>query len=332
MKIDIERLINEAKQNRKELFLGIGEEIDDVAFSIYQCPDCHVESVAVNTFIIEISNKQDDNVVGKKQHLFKRIITQNDFWQKEKVVCRCSATTQLSKLVFFSFGMLSKEHYQDCYCYLDSIDDRLLLRSYNIFSGIEVKTGYFLFVDTETTGLPKRYDAPVSDLNNWPRLVQIAWLVYNPEANLISAKNYIIRPDGFVIPDDSSKIHGITNQKARSEGVDLRTVLQEFEDVVIQSEYVIAHNIEFDKKIIGAELFRCSLENYLKRKRGICTMELATEYCAIPGRYGFKWPKLSELHNKLFDTTFEDAHDAAVDIKITAKCFFELKSRGIIYL
>ncbi len=54
-------------------------------------------------------------------------------------------------------------------------------------------------------------------------------------------------------------------------------------------------------------------------------MERTTNFCAIDGPYGYKWPKLSELHFKLFNTGFEEAHNAAVDIKATAKCFWELK-------
>lgn len=36
----------------------------------------------------------------------------------------------------------------------------------------------YLFIDTETTGLPKEYDAPYTDIDNWPRLVQLAWIVF----------------------------------------------------------------------------------------------------------------------------------------------------------
>ena len=33
----------------------------------------------------------------------------------------------------------------------------------------------YLFFDTETTGLPKRWNAPVTDLENWPRSFAGAW-------------------------------------------------------------------------------------------------------------------------------------------------------------
>ena len=72
----------------------------------------------------------------------------------------------------------------------------------------------YLFFDTETTGIPKNYKAPVSDIKNWPRLVQIAWLVTDKSGNEVKSAEYIIKPNGFSIPDDAAKIHGITNELA----------------------------------------------------------------------------------------------------------------------
>ena len=57
-------------------------------------------------------------------------------------------------------------------------------------------------------------------------------------------------------------------------------------------------------------------------------MHGTTDFCKISGPYGYKWPKLSELHYKLFKKGFDEAHNAAVDINATAKCFWELKRIG----
>ncbi len=87
----------------------------------------------------------------------------------------------------------------------------------------------FLIFDTETTGLPKNYKAPVSDSENWPRMVQIAWQLHSNDGKLITAKNHIIKPDGYDIPIGISKIHGITTERAERDGIDLRAVLEEFQ-------------------------------------------------------------------------------------------------------
>jgi DNA polymerase III epsilon subunit-like protein len=186
----------------------------------------------------------------------------------------------------------------------------------------------YLFFDTETTGLPKNWKAPVTDLNNWPRLVQLAYLLYDTSGNKISSGDFIIKPEGFTIPVDASRIHGITTEKAIREGHAINTVLQQFNSLIGQANYLVAHNMSFDEKIVGSEFLRNGMQNSILNKNKICTMERTTNFCAIDGPYGYKWPKLSELHNKLFMTGFEEAHNAAVDINATAKCYWELKRLG----
>ena len=192
--------------------------------------------------------------------------------------------------------------------------------------------GAYLFFDTETTGLPRNWNAPVSDVNNWPRLVQLAW-VYYKDGFLVKSKDYIIKPEGFVIPPDVSKVHGITHQKALNEGAPLQAVLNEFKNLLESADFLVAHNISFDEKIIGAEFIRNKMQNTLQGKKTICTKEISTNFCAIASLSGFKefkWPKLSELHIKLFGKDVSDAHNAFVDVMATAKCFWEMKNRKII--
>lgn len=190
------------------------------------------------------------------------------------------------------------------------------------------KKPLFLFFDTETTGLPRNWEAPLNDLNNWPRLVQLAFLLYDSNGNKISGGDFIIQPVGFIIPKEASNIHGITTEKANKEGKVLLSVLEEFQSLINQTDFLVAHNMSFDEKIIGAEFLRNRMLNSIANKKKICTMERTTNFCAIDGPYGYKWPKLSELHHKLFRTGFEEAHNASVDITATAKCFWELKKLG----
>lgn len=188
----------------------------------------------------------------------------------------------------------------------------------------------YLFFDTETTGLPRNWKAPVSDLNNWPRLVQLAWLYYDKDGTRLSGNNHIIKPDGFTIPVDASRIHGISTERAMSEGISLQEVLNDFQSLISKSNYLVAHNISFDEKIVGAEFLRSKMTNSIAAMNKICTMEKSTNYCKLDGPYGYKWPKLSELHQKLFGTGFEEAHNAAVDINATAKCFWQMKKLGVL--
>ncbi len=176
----------------------------------------------------------------------------------------------------------------------------------------------YLFFDTETTGLPRDWNAPLSDLDNWPRLVQIAWLQYDNKGKELSGRNHIIKPEGFTIPLDASEIHGITTTRAQQEGIALKTVLEEFAMLIDKSSLLVAHNMAFDKKIVGAEFLRKGINNNLTQTQKICTMEESTTFCKLPGNYGYKWPKLTELHSKLFNNEFEEAHNAAIDITACA--------------
>lgn len=188
----------------------------------------------------------------------------------------------------------------------------------------------YLIFDTETTGLPRNYNAPVSKLENWPRLVQIAWLQCDNSGNTLSNSNYIVKPKGFTIPKNAENIHGISTETAMTEGVDLKNVLKKFSIAINDSSCLIAHNMSFDEKIVGAEFLRENIVNNLYNTPRICTMKSSTDYCKLPGPYGYKWPSLSELHYKLFNHNFEEAHNANVDVKACAKCFFKLKNDGVL--
>ena len=188
----------------------------------------------------------------------------------------------------------------------------------------------YLFFDTETTGLPRNWRAPVDDLSNWPRLVQLAYLLYDNSGNLVSGSDHIIKPEDFTIPVSASSIHGITHEKACREGTPLSAVLTEFFSYLNKSETLVAHNMGFDENIIGAEFLRQNMPNVIPDKNRICTMLKSTHFCKLEGQYGYKWPKLSELHHILFQSGFAEAHNASVDIQATAKCFWELRKRGIL--
>ena len=188
----------------------------------------------------------------------------------------------------------------------------------------------YLIFDTETTGLPRDRHAPVTDLNNWPRLVQMAWLLFDASKKQIANHNYVIRPQGFSIPSAAARVHGITTEMALAEGDPLDDVLGKFEESLSEASVVIAHNLSFDEKILGAEFLRTGLVSDLSQKSRVCTMKQSADFCQLPGPYGYKWPTLPELYFCLFQETCEEIHDAGSDVRICSKCFFELKKRGAI--
>ena len=190
----------------------------------------------------------------------------------------------------------------------------------------------FLIYDTETTGLPQDYNAPLTDFENWPRLVQLAWQIHDEKGNLVDVKNFIVKPDGFIIPRATEKIHGISTERALREGKPLGEVLREFVSALQSVKVVAGHNVEFDNAIVRVECMRNKMECPLTEKIIVDTKGVSTNYCAIPGGRGgkFKWPKLSELHVKLFGENFDAAHNASADVQATARCFLELIRLNVI--
>ncbi|MGZ0015337.1 DNA polymerase III subunit alpha [Yeosuana sp. AK3] len=185
----------------------------------------------------------------------------------------------------------------------------------------------YLIFDTETTGLPKRWDAPITDTDNWPRCIQIAWQLHDAFGNCIEHQDYLVKPEGFNIPFDAEKIHGISTELAQAQGKPLEDVLITFNEALNKTKFIVGQNVTFDLNIIGAEFHRTNIENILQELPVLdtCTEKTAT-LCQIPGgRYGkFKLPTLSELHEFLFNERFVEAHNATADVEATSRCFFEL--------
>lgn len=192
----------------------------------------------------------------------------------------------------------------------------------------------YLIYDTETTGLPRDYSAPITDTDNWPRVVQIAWQLHDKTGKLIENDSFIVKPDGFDIPFNSVKIHGITTEKALKEGKNLGEVLQAFREVLQKTKVIVGHNIQFDQNIVGSEFVRMGLNPEELNHLQIDTMESSVDFCQIPGgRSGqLKFPSLGELHEKLFGERFEEAHNASADVNATARSFMELLRLGVIEL
>ena len=184
-----------------------------------------------------------------------------------------------------------------------------------------------LLFDTETNGLPKNYKEKPSPGNNWPRMLQLAWIVFDRHGTKLWEKSFIIEPIGFTINPNAAKVHKITEERAAKEGVHLETVLREFAKDWKQCTDIVAHNMAFDGPVVASEQMRMAMYDVNQRKAFHCTMKGSTKICKIPGQYGYKWPTLPELHTHLFGLGFDEAHDALVDVRALARCFWELKNK-----
>lgn len=194
-----------------------------------------------------------------------------------------------------------------------------------------------MFFDVETTGLPKSYSAPTTDMNNWPRVVELAWEIWECDSDqnwvLIQEYSHIVKPFNFFIPEFVSKIHGITQKKAVDKGFSLSSILADtaFSLKKYKVQALVAHNIDFDYPVLAAEFNRLQVESNFDDIKRICTMKSTADLCNIKKSHGKsnKFPKLIELHQCLFKQSFDGAHRASIDVEALRKCFIELCKQQI---
>ena len=207
-----------------------------------------------------------------------------------------------------------------------------------------------LVFDTETTGLPKSKIINPDTLNLWPHIVQFSYVIYDTALNdIVESKDTIVKiKDGITIPEDSIKIHGITNEISQKNGINIEFILNEFFYHLRNVDLLVGHNISFDINMIKVELLRFIYEtngnileneekaykynlHFLTNYKNIsCTMQSSIDLCNIKainkfGKEYIKFPKLLELHQKLFDSTPNNLHNSFNDILVTLRCFMKLK-------
>jgi DNA polymerase III epsilon subunit-like protein len=180
-----------------------------------------------------------------------------------------------------------------------------------------------MVVDTETTGLPPRY-APVEALEAWEkcRVVQIAWEIYDEAGKHISSECYIIRPDGYTIRPEVTRIHGISHTHAEQHGIPFDVIIDRLACALPRVKRIVAHNISFDDRVVQAELYRyCDTEvkkkvmTQWREKQKLCTMLRGTK----PGE---KWPKLVDLYKRYFGgAPSEEMHRADADVRACARIY-----------
>jgi len=191
-----------------------------------------------------------------------------------------------------------------------------------------------LVFDTETSDLPRDWPRPAADVDNWPHLVQIAWIVCDLRFKVKRRFSTLIRPDGWTIAPGAERVHGISTKKALRHGVPVTRVLPAFDAELEAAGLVVTHNLDFDQAIMTAEFIRAGLAHRFNQTEGFCTMRGTTEFCHLtPKKYGeYKWPKLSELHAICTGKPHTGAHDAMGDAEAVVRCLRALQKAQALQL
>ena len=188
----------------------------------------------------------------------------------------------------------------------------------------------YLIFDTETTGLPEYNEKGIKE---YPYVVQLSWVLYNDEINDVEIERdrIILLPEGMEVPEDTVAIHGINTEKMRAEGIEPEIVIDEFIEDLSKCDMIIGHNIDFDKSIMFQEFKRNKKFDYRLGKRPVyCTMTMGKNVCKIErknkktGEIYYKKPKLTELHEYLFQQKPANLHNSLIDVLVTCRCFGQM--------
>lgn len=187
-------------------------------------------------------------------------------------------------------------------------------------------TDYLLFIDTEASGLPKKWDLPYSAKDNWPFCVQISWIIFTKEGQKVKQEDYFIKENDFEIDKSATKIHGIDKSFLNKNGQSREKVLKLlYDDVYTYEPLIVGHFMQFDYHMIEVDFYRAGIENPVKKEMIFCTMLATTHLVKNPSA---KFLGLGELYQALFNKVLQNQHNALADAKATAACYFELTRRG----
>ena len=198
-----------------------------------------------------------------------------------------------------------------------------------------------IVVDTETAGLPIR-GSPSEDPSQ-PFVVSIALISLDHESLAeLEAQHFILKPPaGRTIPEEVTKIHGISTERANDEGVDPADVVRLYSRMRRSSHGSIAHNAPFDVRMMRIEMLRygatkehCDTVEAASPQH--CTQKLATPILRLPPtakmvKAGFNKPKAASLADGLrlmFNEVDPEAHGALADARNCARVFRWLRDNG----
>lgn len=192
-----------------------------------------------------------------------------------------------------------------------------------------------LVFDTETTGLPTERNASIFDFEKWPYIVQLSYILYDTKKNIVleNFDNVIKLEDNIDIPEETSKIHGITKEICNLRGIPISLALIKFNKDIQSADVIVGHNLSFDKRIIMVECMRNKIQQYFNFKKDkkpeYCTMKNSVDICKIEkltpdGEKYFKYPRLSELYIHLFGETPKGTHNSIIDVIICLRCYVKL--------
>jgi len=187
----------------------------------------------------------------------------------------------------------------------------------------------YLIFDTSAIGKPTNYKASFSDLNAWPRMLHISWILLDENFKPKEDFDLVAIPEGFTVTEDILTNTKLNEEDVKRKSAPLDEILEKFNETVLKAKYVFAHNLNFNENVLGAEYLRQTIKVNLFKVERYCLMQESTYYCKLPSKSGgYKWPSLPELHAACFGTAYSPHNNARADVVAAARCFIKLMKTG----
>lgn len=184
-----------------------------------------------------------------------------------------------------------------------------------------------LVLDSETSGL-LRDDLPSSDPSQ-PHIVQLGAILFDARWTPAGKLVCLIKPAGWTIEPEAEAVHGISEQRCHRYGIDVCAALSAFADMVQRAETVVAHNMQFDRRVIEAALAKIGAEGGWWRRavpKLFCTMESNVDVLRIDGQFGWRFPSLEETYRYYYpDREYQPTHSAEADVLACAEIYRAMK-------
>lgn len=186
---------------------------------------------------------------------------------------------------------------------------------------------YILFIDTETSDIPRQWGASTKEVEKWPYILQIAWTICTKEGTEIETRNFYINPGNIFFNPDSQKLHKITSEFLTGKGVPREKVIKVLaNDIETFRPMIVGHFLNLDWKMIEVSFNRAQIEQNFNNLPKFCTMINTQTPFERPN--GQRFLRLNELYSSLFGKEMENQHNALADALATKECFFEQVNRG----
>lgn len=190
-----------------------------------------------------------------------------------------------------------------------------------------------LFFDTETTGLPPKR----GENTPWPRIIQLGFMLV-ADGSEVALFHCLIEPDGWEVPEESTRIHGITTQMCRDSGIPITDAMLTFKLFSDMAGVLVAHNYKFDSAVIDKELLRLGFQaETFSDVRQFCTMKATTDIIKLQAtnsrRSYNKYPRLTEAYSHFTGRDMAAdglaAHSAIGDVQACRVIYDYIRANGI---